>query len=103
MTKLDKMRQEIVDAQLKKEQMEHQVIRAQNRLNNVRRKKDKQRTHRLIVEGAELEYVFEGIEHMPQQTFWDFMHALVKIPGVMELFEKMKRACGRSDEEGGET
>ena len=102
MTHLEEIRQELAEAKREKEVSEHQIIRAQNRLNNALKKQDKQRTHRLIVEGAELEYVFEGIELLPQHIFWEFMHALVRVPGVMELFEKMKNGSKESGGEGGE-
>ena len=102
MTHLEEIRQELAEAKREKEVSEHRIIRAQNRLNNALKKQDKQRTHRLIVEGAELEYVFEEIELLPQHIFWEFMHALVCVPGVMELFEKMKNSSKESGGEGGE-
>lgn len=101
MTDLEKARQDLAKAVHEKEVTEHQIIRAENRLRNALKKQDSARTHRLIVEGAELEYVFEGIEDMPQNTFWAFMIKLVTIPGVMELYNKMKSA-GYVTEEGGD-
>lgn len=101
MTDLEKTRQDLAKAVHEKEVTEHQIIRAENRLRNALKKQDSARTHRLIVEGAELEYVFEGIEDMPQNTFWAFMRKLVTIPGVMELYNKMKSA-GYVTEEGGD-
>jgi len=101
MTDLEKARQDLAKAVHEKEVTEHQITRAENRLRNALKKQDSARTHRLIVEGAELEYVFEGIEDMPQNTFWAFMRKLVTIPGVMDLFEKMKSA-GYVSEEGGD-
>ena len=101
MTDLEKARQDLAKAVHEKEVTEHQITRAENRLRNALKKQDSARTHRLIVEGAELEYVFEGIENMSQNTFWAFMRKLVTIPGVIELFEKMKSA-GNTDTEGGD-
>ena len=101
MTDLEKARQNLAKAVHEKEVTEHQITRAENRLRNALKKQDSARTHRLIVEGAELEYVFEGIEDMPQNTFWAFMRKLVTIPGVMELYEKMKSA-DNTDTEGGD-
>ena len=102
MTRLEEIRQEIESAKKEKEVYEHQIIRAQNRLKNALKKQGKQRTHRLIVEGAELEYVFEGIEFLPQHIFWEFMHSLVEVPGVMELFEKKKSESMTPAKEGGD-
>lgn len=90
MTKLEKIRKEKEKAEAELAVAEHQLVRLSNRLNNALKKQSKARTHRLIVEGAELEYVFEGIEEFPQQIFWDFMHKLKTIPGVMKLFEEAK-------------
>lgn len=101
MTDLEKARQDLAKAVHEKEVTEHQITRVENRLRNALKKQDSARTHRLIVEGAELEYVFEGIEDMPQNTFWAFMRKLVTIPGVIELYEKMKSA-GNPDTEGGD-
>ena len=101
MTDLEKARQNLEKAIHEKEVNEHQITRYENRLRNALKKQDSARTHRLIVEGAELEYVFEGIEDMPQNTFWAFMRKLVTLPGVMDLYEKMK-AAGYVSEEGGD-
>ena len=101
MTDLEKARRDLEKAVQEKEISEHQLTRAQNRLRNALKKQDSQRTHRLIVEGAELEYVFDGIEYMPQSTFWAFMRKLVTIPEVMALYEKMK-APGYVPGEGGD-
>ena len=101
MTDLEKARQDLQKAIHEKEVNEHQITRSENRIRNALKKQDSARTHRLIVEGAELEYVFEGIEDMPQNTFWAFMRKLVTIPGVMDLYNKMKSA-GYVSEEGGD-
>ncbi len=101
MTDLEKARQDLEKAIREKEVLDHQINRNENRLRNALKKQNSARTHRLIVEGAELEYVFEGIEDMPQNTFWAFMRKLVTIPGVMELYNKMKSA-GYVTEEGGD-
>lgn len=90
MTKLEKIREEKAKTEAKLAAAEHQLVRLNNRLSNALKKQDKARTHCLIVEGAELEYVFEGIEDFPQQAFWDFMHKLKSLPGVTELFERSK-------------
>ena len=84
---LEEARADLERAVREKEVLERRVARKENRLRNALRKKDSARTHRLIVEGAELEYVFDGIENLPQEVFWAFMRRLVLVPGVKELFE----------------
>ncbi len=87
MRDLENVRLELQQAQEKKLQAEHQLIRSQNKLRNALRKQDKERTHRLIQEGAELEYVFEGIEKLPISSFWEFMRELSDKPEVKILYE----------------
>ena len=66
---LEEARADLERAVREKEVLERRVTRKENRLRNALRKKDSARTHRLIVEGAELEYVFDGIENLPQEDF----------------------------------
>ena len=87
MTDLEKARLELKQAKKKKLETEHQLIRSQNRLKNALKKQDKERTHRLIQEGAELEYVFDGIENLPISTFWEFMRKLSDNSEIRELYE----------------
>ena len=87
MTDLEKTRLELQQAQEKKMQAEHQLIRSQNRLRNALKKQDKERTHRLIQEGAELEYIFDGIEKLPVNCFWEFMRKLSEMSEVRRLYE----------------
>lgn len=90
MTELERTKEELLNLQHEKEITEHRINRNENRIRNALKKQNSARTHRLIVEGAELEYVFEGIEDLPQNTFWTFMKELVKLPGVMELYSRVK-------------
>lgn len=90
MTELERTKEELANLQHAKEIAEHRINRNENRIRNALKKQNAARTHRLIVEGAELEYVFEGIEDLPQTTFWAFMKELVKLPGVMELYGRVK-------------
>ena len=99
-TELEKARAEVESIRREKEIEEHRLVRAKNRLQNTLKKQDSARTHRLIVEGAELEYVFEGIADLPQSTFRTFMEELSHLEGAGELFERMKTAG--SIEEGGD-
>ena len=71
MTELERTKEELLNLQHEKEITEHRINRNENRIRNALKKQNSARTHRLIVEGAELEYVFEGIEDLPQNTFWD--------------------------------
>ena len=87
MRDLEKLRLELQQAQEKKLQTEHQLTRSQNRLRNALKKQDKERTHRLIQEGAELEYVFDGIERLPISLFWEFMRELSDKPEIKKLYE----------------
>ena len=84
---LEEARADLERAVREKEVLERRVTRKENRLRNALRKKNSARTHRLIVEGAELEYVFDGIENLPQEVFWAFMKRLALVPGVKELFD----------------
>ena len=84
---LERLRRELDEALREREVARHRLNRDENRLRNALKKQDAARTHRLIVEGAELEYVFDGIENLPQEVFWAFMRRLVLVPGVRELFE----------------
>ena len=90
MTELERQKEELANLQHAKEVTEHRINRNENRIRSALKKQNSARTHRLIVEGAELEYVFEGIEDLPQNTFWAFMKELVKLPGVMELYGRVK-------------
>lgn len=100
-TDLEKARSKLKAAEDEKAASERKLIRAKNRLSSALKKKDSARTHRLIVEGAELEYVFDGIEDLPQSTFRAFMEELSALPGAAELLEKMK-AAGHIPVEGGD-
>jgi hypothetical protein len=91
-TKLEKARAKVEAIQREKEIYKHRLVRAKNRLQNTLKKQDSARTHRLIVEGAELEYVFDGIADLPQSTFRTFMEELSHLEGAGELFERMKTA-----------
>lgn len=98
MTDLEKARLDLEQAKKEKLQAEHQLTRHKNRLKTALRKQDKARTHRLIVEGAELEYVFQGIELLPQNTFWDFMHKLAVIPDVIALYDNYRPKKAEGEE-----
>ena len=87
---LERQKEELANLQHAKEVTEHRINRNENRIRSALKKQNSARTHRLIVEEAELEYVFEGIEDLPQNTFWAFMKELVKLPGVMELYGRVK-------------
>ena len=102
MTDLEKLRQELEAAKKEKLQYEHQLTRAENRLANCKKKQDKARTHRLIVEGAELEYVFDGIETIPQETFRAFLGELGSLPDAQALYKKYSSVLSPSTEGGDE-
>lgn len=102
MTELERTKEELANLQHAKEVAEHRINRNENRIRNALKKQNAARTHRLIVEGAELEYVFDGIEDLPQNTFWAFMKELVKLPGVMDLYAKVK-SPDYQPPEGGES
>lgn len=102
MTDLEKLRQELEAAKKEKLQYEHQLTRAENRLANYKKKQDKARTHRLIVEGAELEYVFDGIETIPQETFRAFLGELGSLPDTQTLYKKYASVLSPSTEGGDE-
>ncbi len=88
MTDLDIKEERLEKLKEEKFQAEHRLTRTINRLSHKIGKQDKARTHRLIVEGAELEYVFEGIENIPQNDFRWFMNELCSLPEVITLFNK---------------
>ena len=102
MTDLEKLRQELEAAKKEKLQYEHQLTRAENRLANYKKKQDKARTHRLIVEGAELEYVFDGIETIPQEAFRAFLGELGSLPDAQTLYQKYVSVLNPSTEGGDE-
>lgn len=104
MNDLEKKRLDLEKAKKKKMQDEHQLNRLEARLKNALRKQDKERTHRLIVEGAELEYVFDGIEQFPQKLFWDFMRSLAELPNVKEIYARFVNLAKSSepDQKGGD-
>ncbi len=91
-SKLEKARAELAAIEEEKVVTEHNLNRAKNRYSSAVKKQDSARKHRLIVEGAELEYVFEGIKDLPQSTFRIFMKELAALPGAAELFDRMKAA-----------
>lgn len=97
---LERLRRELDEALREREVARHRLNRDENRLRNALKKQDAARTHRLIVEGAELEYVFDGIEYLPQDEFWNFMRTLKTVPGVTELYDRA-RAGRLSPAEGG--
>lgn len=103
MNELEKMRNEIVSLQEKIDQTNHRISREQNRITNIRQKKDKERTHRLIVEGAELEYAFEGIQRMPQNHFRSFINAIASLPKVKELYERYMSTTEPQETKGGDS
>ena len=98
---LERARRELDEALREREVALRRLNRDENRLRNALKKQDAARTHRLIVEGAELEYVFDGIENLPQDEFWNFMRKLKTFPGVSELYSKAK-AGDLPSAEGGE-
>ena len=100
-SKLEKARAELAAIEEEKVVTEHNLNRAKNRYSSAVKKQDSARKHRLIVEGAELEYVFEGIKDLPQSTFRIFMKELAALPGAAELFDRMK-AAGHIPVEGGD-
>ena len=102
MTDLETKEKELEKWNEKKTQAEHRLTRLVNRLSHDVSKKNKARNHRLIVEGAELEYVFEGIETIPQNDFRRFMNELCELPQVVELYSKYINTVATSISEGGE-
>ena len=99
MTNLEKARLELEQAKKEKLQTEHQITRLENRLKTALRKQNTARTHRLVVEGAELEYVFENIEMLSKEKFWEFMGRLSSLPEVTNLYKEYRNLINTSDSE----
>ena len=102
MTDLETKEKELAKWNEKKAQAEHRLTRLVNRLSHDVSKKNKARNHRLIVEGAELEYVFDGIETIPQNDFRKFMNELCELPQVIELYNNYINAADITNPKGGE-
>lgn len=98
MSDLEKLRGELAYANYKKEVSQHQLTLLENKLSKEERKA---RTRKLIQEGAELESLFPGLKELPVEDFITFTRELVKIPQVMELYEKLK-ASASAEQEGGD-
>lgn len=92
---LEKLKQELDDARLQKEQTEHQINRLSNRLESEKKAERTKRNHRLCYEGANLEIIFPRIKAMNEAQFIQFCSALIELPGVRKFAKDFVPDLGR--------
>ena len=79
---LEEMRKEIAKMETKKEQIEHQVNRLENKIDKIEKVGRKQRTHLLCSKAGYLEAVFPVIKDASKTDFIQFCEGLLRVPGV---------------------
>lgn len=86
--KLDRVAAELEAAKKKKEQLEHQVIRLENRLEIEKKKQRNERTHMLCFKAAHFESIFPVVKDASKTDFIQFCDGLLRVPGVKEYAKK---------------
>ena len=76
------------DAQLRLEQSQHRLQRAENRKNYLAESKRKQRNHRLITRGAAIEHIFPEIKPLTEREFFELTEQIAELPDVSSLIQK---------------
>ena len=95
---LENLSEEIRQAEEKKTALEHQLARLQQRERHLRKKPDRERTHRLIQYGAAFEYHIKGLQALNDSEIFYLVQHILTIPGVCAyiedvLKEKQKEDC----------
>lgn len=90
--KIEKLEQEREDNitkiqkyELKKEQLEHQLARAENKERFLSKKERDRRTHQLCNIGGAVEHFFPEAKNMTREQFYNFMEHLSQLPEVERL------------------
>ena len=87
-----------MDKPQEEQKIEKEISQYQNRqkilLNRKRSEEHRARTHRLIGRGAIGEGVFPAVVGMDGETIKAFLIALSRLPGAMELAEKLSKIGG---------
>ncbi len=76
------------DAQLKLEQAQHRLQRAENRKNYLADTQRKQRAHRLITRGAAMEHIFPDIIPLTEREFFELAERISELPGTPALIQE---------------
>ena len=87
---LEKLRKEVEDAKLKKEQAQHQLTRKENMIKKMEETSRKQRTHLLCTKAGYMESIFPAIKDASKTDFIQFCDGLMKIPSVKEYAKNFR-------------
>ncbi|MBE5789664.1 MAG: DUF3847 domain-containing protein [Clostridiales bacterium] len=88
MKKKEQPHTNLADAERQLKQAQHRLQREENKKAYQRSKKEKERAHRLITRGAEIEHFFPEIKYLTETEFYDLAEMLHDIPAVKALFQE---------------
>lgn len=99
--KIEKLEQEREDNnvkiqryELKKEQLEHQLARAENKERFFSKKERDRRTHHLCNIGGTVEHFFPASKSMTRDQFYELTEKLSQLPEVRRLMDSVHVAPG---------
>lgn len=81
---LQKSKEELENAKLKLQQVEHKVVRMENKIKSEAKRQRDVRTHMLCFKAAHLEYVLPVIKNLSKTEFIQFADGLAALPEVKE-------------------
>ena len=78
---------EIDEALREKEELNHQIKRAENRMDYLKKGERNRRTHRLCIKGGVIESLAPGLTDFSEQEFYDLMEMIFSLPQVESLVQ----------------
>ena len=88
--------EELAEATKKQEQIENQLLRAENRADFLKDNERRRRTHRLVIKGAIVEDIAPCLKDCSDQEFYGLMDEIFSLPQVQGLI----MARQESEQEG---
>ena len=70
---------QLEEEELKEKQLKHRIQRAENHAEYQRKRKDKQRTHRLITKGAAIEAICKDTKYLTEAEFYSLMDEVLNV------------------------
>ena len=97
-----KIEAEIDKALRKRDELNHQIQRAENRMDYLKKGERKQRTHRLCVKGGVIESIVPGLTDFSEKEFYDLMETVFSMPLVESLIQsQIDQHLQRKESENG--
>ena len=84
-TEQSRVNEKLSEAYREKEQLEHQLNRAENRAEYLKKGERAKRTHRLCVKGGVIEAAAPMLKDLSEKEFYDLMESVFALPQIQKM------------------